>query len=94
MTKELREAVANDPHRQLMAKARKPFWKSKKVLATRAGFAGIVVPAIASGGISLPVVLGVAGPVVAYVLSQGFVDGKTATALGEVVAAGIVSGRQ
>ena len=70
------------PADALVAKAHRHPLASRKLWATVAGVAAIVVPAIATGGLSLPVVLGVAGPVVAYVLGQAHVDARTVDALG------------
>ena len=74
----------HDAHAALVRKEAKPFWRSKKLWATVAGIAGIVVPAVATGGLSTPVLVGVLGPLVAYLLGQAHVDAATAKALGEV----------
>jgi ABC-type dipeptide/oligopeptide/nickel transport system permease component len=62
---------------------------SKKLWITVLGIASIVVPSIVSGGVSLPVVLGVVPAVMAYVLGQAHVDAATAKALADVAAAGL-----
>lgn len=57
----------------------KPWWKSKKFWAMLLGITGIVAPAISTSGLSLPVALGVVGPVCAYILAQGRVDEAAAS---------------
>lgn len=71
----------------LFAKANKSPLASKKLWVTLAGVAAIVIPAVATGGVSLPVVLGVAPAVVAYVLGQSHVDATTTKALSDAVRA-------
>ena len=52
----------------LLKKVAKSPLASKKLWITVLGIASIVVPSIVSGGVSLPVVLGVVPAVMAYVL--------------------------
>lgn len=82
---------AQEAHKALLAKIAKSPLASKKLWVTVLGIAGIVVPAVLTGGVSLPVVLGVAPAVVAYVLGQAHVDAATAKALSDVVSAGIAA---
>ena len=73
----------------LLKKVAKSPLASKKLWITILGIASIVVPSIVSGGVSLPVVLGVVPAVMAYVLGQAHVDAATAKALADVAAAGL-----
>jgi ABC-type dipeptide/oligopeptide/nickel transport system permease component len=73
----------------LLKKVAKSPLASKKLWITVLGIASIVVPSIVSGGVSLPVVLGVVPAVMAYVLGQAHVDAATAKALADVAAAGL-----
>ena len=54
--------------------AKRPWFRSKKFWAMILGVGSIVFPALATGGTTLPVALGVVGPVCAYILAQGRVD--------------------
>lgn len=82
---------ALEAHKALLAKVAKSPFTSKKLWVTVLGIAGIVVPAVITGGVSLPVVLGVVPAVVAYVLGQAHVDAATAKALSGIAAAGITA---
>jgi hypothetical protein len=82
---------AQEAHKALLAKITKSPLASKKLWVTVLGIASIVVPAVATGGVSLPVVLGVVPAVVAYVLGQAYVDAATAKALSDVAAASIAA---
>lgn len=82
-------AHAEAANAALLAKTAKSPFASKKLWVTVLGILGIVAPAIATGGISLPVVLGIVPAVVVYVASQAHVDAATAKALGGIAAAGV-----
>lgn len=70
----------------LLDHAGKSALRSKKLWATVLGVAGIVIPAVMTGGLSWPVVAGIAIPVASYVLGQAGVDAATATALSRLAA--------
>lgn len=57
-----------------MARTKKHPLASRKLWITVAGVVGIVAPAIATGGLSWPVVVGVVGPVCVYLAGQSAVD--------------------
>ena len=57
-----------------MARTKKHPLLSRKLWITIGGVVAIVAPAIATGGTSWPVVVGVIGPVCAYLIGQSRVD--------------------
>lgn len=79
----------HEASKALLAKLAKSPLASKKLWVTVLGIAGIIVPAIITGGVSLPVVLGVTPAVIAYVLGQSHVDAASAKALADIASAGI-----
>lgn len=81
----------HDANKALLARLTKSPLASKKLWVTILGIAGIVVPAIITDGISLPVVFGITPAVVAYVLGQAHVDAASTKALSDIVSAGILA---
>lgn len=70
-------------HATLVKNANKSPLASKKLWVTILGIAAIVVPAIVTGGVTLPVVSAIAPTLVAYLLGQSYVDAATAKALAD-----------